>query len=188
MLKILGLGVGRSLLQPFVPYVTRSKDVWVVLDWIYGADTVNRMLERHPIKARIDDRELSDLLSSDGRKRQSARDKVEAQILSANDYCQLWLQRYAADVAVPPRARRSLILGTAALPAILLPQSLRRVGDDLDWIVSLIGPLRVVLVFGAVVLFIGALREGAARAAVTFHHFVIVELAEQTHRRASGTT
>jgi hypothetical protein len=133
----------------------------------------------------VDTREL---WSGDLRERERARDRLASQIASANDYCELWLQRYATDVAIPPRATRFLILGTAAIPAILLPESLRRVGDDVDWILSLLGPLRVLLLLGALVLFIGILREGGGYAAATFHRFVVVELAEQARGDASVTT
>lgn len=184
-LRSLGITVGRSLWQPFVPYVMRPKDVWPSLDWTYGADTVNRMLERHPLKARVDVHALS---SADRRERERAREAFELQVALANEYCQLWLQRYAAEVAITPRATRSMILGTAALPAVLLPQSLRRVGGDLDSIVSVIGPLQLLLLLGALVLVIGVLRESRGHAAATFHRFVVVELAGQARGRASDTT
>jgi hypothetical protein len=182
--KALGISVGRSLLQPFLPIVMRPHDLWLVLDWTYGADTVNRMLSRHPLKVRVD---VEDLSSDDRSDRERARYAAASQVAVTWEYCQLWLQRYAPDIAIPPRATRALVLGTAALPASLLPRSLYLVGADVTWISPLLGPLRVLLLVGAVILFLGVLREVAYRPATMFQRFVVLELAEQARRDTTTT-
>ena len=170
--------VGRSLLQPFLPPILRVADVFASLDYAYGAENVNRTLERHPIKVRV----VNDLWRGQPSERDDARRQAESQVSSASEYCSLWLQRYAPDVAIPARANRFLVLGTAALPAILLPRSLRDLGGDLDAISSLLGPLRLALWTGALLMFLGVLREGPGYAVAAFHRFVIVEMADSARR------
>jgi hypothetical protein len=170
--------VGRSLLQPFLPPIVRTTDLWLTLDYTYGAEAVNRTLERHPIKVRVS----ADVWQAKPDERERARQQAESQLSSAAEYCQLWLQRYASEVAIPSRANRFLMLGTAALPAILLPRSLREIGGDLDAISSLMGLLRWGLWAGALLLFLGVLREGPGYAVAAFQRFVVVEMAEAARR------
>jgi hypothetical protein len=165
--------VGRSLLAPVVPPITRSDDVLRDLHDRYHAETVNRVLARHPIKVRV----VANPLNRD------ALQEAEYNVYRASDYCQLWLQRYARDVAFPAGASRFLVLGTAALPAILLPKTLRLVGGDLDLVQSLLAPLWWLLWFGAIVLFLGVALEGRSYAVQTFQRFALVELAEASHRQ-----
>jgi hypothetical protein len=118
------------------------------------------------------------------RESEFARQRAEGELQSAFEYCQLWLQRYASEVAIPSRASRVLVLGTAALPAILLPRTLHKIGADLDVVQSLVGPLRLALLVAAAVLFFGALREAGVYTLATFQRFVVVEIAETTRRAA----
>jgi hypothetical protein len=166
--------IGRSLVQPFLPTAWNAANVWAMLDYTYGAESVNRMLQHHPIKVRVS----TDAWRAEPGEREDARQRAESEVSSAAEYCSLWLQRYAPEVAIPARATRFLVLATAALPAILLPRSLRLLGGDLDAIGSLLGPLRLALWVGALLMFIGVLREGPGYAAATFHRFVIVEMAD----------
>jgi hypothetical protein len=162
--------VGRSLLAPIIPPVTRTDDLLEHLERSYGADTVNQVLERHPVKVRL----IAKPWRSANR---PAVRRASYAVYDATDYCQLWLQRYARDVAVPARASRFLVLGTVAVPAILLPATLRLIGADIDVIQSLLG-WEWLLWLGAIVLFFGVAREGSSYAVETLKRFVLVELAE----------
>jgi hypothetical protein len=172
----------RTLLRPLVPPSIRIRvvDVWASLDSTYGAEAVNRMLARHPIKLRFADVDV--LLGKASARREWELKSAERNILTVAGYCQLWLQKYSPDFAIPPRAVRALLLGTAALPAVVLPRALNEVGGDLDAITSLLTPLRWVLLFGAFVLFVSVVRAKSNYAAATFHQFVMVEMTEEARR------
>ena len=113
---------------PFLPPIMRTVDLWQTLAYTYGLETVNKTLEMHPIKVRI----RKDVWQGEPAERERERLIAETNVSHAVGYCQLWLQRYAPEVAIPSGTSRFLVLGTAALPAILLPRSLRQIGGDLD--------------------------------------------------------
>jgi hypothetical protein len=151
-------GILRDAFTPILPRPLTLDILWPTLEHAHGKEAVNRALARHPITVRVG--------------------ANESRIWQAFDYCQLWLQRYAKDVAVPMQATRLLVLGTTAIPVVLLPSSLDAIANDVSGIPSSAGWIWLVLIAGAFVLSVGGLREGRSQGLATFQRFVMVQLTE----------
>lgn len=141
-----------------------GKEIWQLISATYGEERVISALAAHPIRTPIEG-------SSD--------------IAGVYDYCRLWLNKYAPDMAVTVSATGRLIAFTFFIPVLLLPGSLwlvsygvyARGGWHFIWIVVILFFLYQIIVRA----------RGGNVVYQLFYRFVTVQLIEQSRIGSKST-
>jgi hypothetical protein len=154
----------RTFVSPIFPLRPTSQSIWNSLEAQFGRDGIARVLSRHPIIVSRNE---------------------EWRMTAAAGYCQMWLQRFAPDLAVPAIARRTVLLLAAVAPAVLLPATLRAFASDLAWVGPWLGWVWLFLIAAGAIAVINSLREGSTVALYTFFQFVMVQFVEEGKPRSA---
>jgi Pentapeptide repeats (8 copies) len=142
----------------------QGKELWETVTYVYGEEHVISALAGHPIGTPIQD---------------------QNQVRSLAEYCRLWLNKYAPDMAVTLSQTGRLIAFTFLIPVLLLPGSLRLVSYDtyarggwhFIWL--------VVVLFFLYLIIIPGRRDRAIFE--LFFRFITVQLIEQSRNESKST-